>query len=44
VLRGHAQVAPSFSNLTAPVPIAAPGVLDDLLDLLAFVVDALRDR
>jgi Zn-finger nucleic acid-binding protein len=44
VLRGRPQVPATSSNLSAPPAIAAPGMLDDLLDLLAFVVDALRDR
>jgi hypothetical protein len=45
VLRPHAAVTPSFSSLSTPAPAAAPGALvDDLLDLVAFVVDVLRDR
>jgi len=44
VLRNSAAVPTSFGGVSALAPAPAPGMLDDLVDLVAFVVDVLRSR
>ncbi len=44
VLKASAPRASSSGLIESPLPLSSPGMLDDLVDLLSFVVDVLRHR